>query len=212
DESSTVLLRYARLLAPGLAGSASLWRSRTSRTSPATHCADEPYVARAATTRSRTARLDSTAKRLVVNHSPALSPAAHSVFVSACAPTDVGATTRLADPRVPSMAARSTESGFLPAAVGSGPHLADHVSVSVVRPLESSPDGQPGNRSPAPPSGSETIASFPLLQFLHAPALAASNKTPSRHCHCVPTSFPSPPRSLYRAPPVFAGERANRIL
>src|SRR5208282_1083765 len=204
--------RYARLLAPGLAGSASLWRSRTSRTSPATHCADEPYVARAATTRSRTARLDSTAKRLVVNHSPALSPAAHSVFVSASAPTDDGVTAELADPRVPSMAARSTESGFLPAAVESGPHLADHVSVSVVRPLESSPDGQPGNRSPAPPSGSETTASFPLLRSLRAPGPAASNKTPPRWCRCASGSSPSPPLSWYRAPPAFAGERASHIL
>src|SRR5208282_6892348 len=102
DESSTVLLRYARLLAPGLAGSASRYRSRTSRTSPATHCTDERYVARAATTQSRTARLGSIAKRLVVNHSPALSPAAHSVSASACAPTDDGVTAELADPRVPS--------------------------------------------------------------------------------------------------------------
>jgi hypothetical protein len=70
---------------------------------------------------------------------------------SACAPTDDGAATRPADPVAPSKAARSPESGFLPIASESNPHLADHVSVSAARLPEFLPDDQPDIRFPTLP-------------------------------------------------------------
>src|SRR5277367_4075859 len=61
-----------------------------------------------------------------------------SVFACAAVPTGDGVRATLADPAVPWKAARSTENGFLPAALEVARHRAGHVSVCGVRPLESS--------------------------------------------------------------------------
>src|SRR2546425_4528320 len=128
------VLRDARRLAPRLAGSVSRSRPRTSRTTPATRSVDERYAAPTATTPSCVGLLGSTGRGPVVNRSPRPWPAAHSGLASACVPTDDGAAATPAGLAAPSQAARSTESGFLPAASELSPHLADHVSASVARP------------------------------------------------------------------------------
>src|SRR2546425_4860796 len=123
------VLRDARRLAPRLAGSVSRSRPRTSRTTPATRSVDERYAAPTATTPSCVGLLGSTGRGPVVIHSPRPWPAAHSGLASACVPTDDGAVAKRADRAVPAKAARSTESGFLPASSELSPHLVGHVSV-----------------------------------------------------------------------------------
>src|SRR6202030_92848 len=149
DGSSAAVLRLVRKLAPRLAGLISRSPPRTSRTSPATRFADMRYGAPRATMRSCFVRRGSTGQCLVVDHSPRLSTAAHFGSASACVPTDDDAATRPVDPAVPSKAARSPESDLPPAASESTPHLADRVSVFVVRRLESVPDDRLGIRSRA---------------------------------------------------------------
>ena len=97
-------------------------------------------------------------------------------------PTDDGARATLADPAVPATVARSTENGFLPAALAVTPHRAGHVSVYGARPLESSRDVRPDSRFPVLPSAAKTISSTPSLRCLHAPDRKAWNKTPARCC------------------------------
>ena len=92
-----------------------------------------------------------------------------SVFACAAVPTGDGVRATLADPAVPAKAARSTENGFLPAALEVARHRAGDVSVCGVRPLESSLDDRPDSRFPAPPSGAKTISSIRLLRYLHVP-------------------------------------------
>src|SRR5580692_733019 len=72
------------------------------------------------------------------------------------------------------------ESVLLPAVTGANPHLADHASVFVARPLESLPDDPPDIRSPVLPSGSQTTASIRWLRSPHAPAAEAGNRTLAR--------------------------------
>src|SRR6266566_4201163 len=206
------MLRDARRPAPRLADSVSRSRPRTSRTTPATRSADERYAAPTATTPSCVGLLGSTGRDLVVIHSPRQSPAAHSGLASACVPTDDGAVAKRADRAVPSKAARSTESGFLPAASELSPHLVGHVSASVARPPESSLDDRPGTRFPVLPSGLETIASIRSLRSPRAPAPVAWNRSSARCSLHAPR--PSPPTPPFGCPvsPVFVGECASRIL
>src|SRR5580658_2589717 len=117
-----------------------------------------------------------------LKHSPARWPATRSVSACAGAPTDGGVRATLADPAVPATVARSTENGFLPAALAVAPHRAGHVSVYGARPLESSPDVRPDSRFPVLPSAAKTISSTPSLRCLHAPDRKAWNKTPARCC------------------------------
>src|SRR5271170_2373336 len=97
-------------------------------------------------------------------------------------PTDDDVRATLGDPAVPATAARSTENGFLPAALEVARHLAGHVSVCEVRPLESSLDDRPDSRFPVLPSAAKTTSSTPSLRSLRAPDLEAWNKTPARRC------------------------------
>src|ERR1700752_630762 len=138
-------------------------------------------------------RRGSTGRCLVGDHSPGQSTAAHFVFASACVPTDDGAVTKTADPVAPSKAARSPESGFLPIASESNPHLADHVSASVARLRESVPDGRPDIRFPVLPGDLKTTASIPWVRYPLALGLEAKNnsRTLSPSCWRV-TSATSP--------------------
>src|ERR1700728_1151506 len=127
-------------------------------------------------------------------------------------PTDDGVRATPADPAVPSKAARSTENGFPLTVLEVTRHLAGHVSVGGVRPLESSPDDPPDNRYRVLPSGSKTTSSIRSLRYLPAPDWEASNKTPAhdrlRGPECRSQLLPS--RCL--ASPTFAGEHANHML
>ena len=78
--------------------------------------------------------LGSTATGLAAARLPTQWPGARSALVFAFAPTDDDAVTRPVNLVAPSKAARSPESGFLPAPSESNPHHADHVSASVAHP------------------------------------------------------------------------------
>src|ERR1700678_1814887 len=209
-----VISSPAVVRSPARSSTRSVVRSllRTWRTSPATHCADERCAWSEATRRWLLARFHSKANFLAVNHSPGQSPAAHSVSGSAGGPTDDGARATLGDPAVPSKVARSKENGFRPTTLKAARHLADHASVGGVRRLESSPDDQPGSRSPALPSGAKTTSSIRSLRCLLVPDREASNKTPAHFRLRAPESGSQPLRSRCPASPTFAGEHANHIL
>src|ERR1700730_10974205 len=107
---------------------------QTSRTRLATHSVDAPCVGPTTKTPAYLVLRNSTATDLAVARLPRQWPGARSALACASVPTDDGAAISRADPEAPLKAARSTESGFPPAASESNPHLADHVSASVARP------------------------------------------------------------------------------
>src|SRR5277367_1493691 len=118
----------------------------------------------------------------------------------------------LGDPAVPSKVAKSKENGFRPATSKAARHLADRASVGGVRPLESSPDDQPGSRSLVLPSGAKTTSSIRSLRCLLVPDREAWNKTPARFSLRAPESGSPLLPSRCPASPTFAGEHANHNL
>ena len=84
---------------------------------------------------------------------------------------------------------RSPEIALLPAVTEASPHHVDHVSASVVRPLESLPDGQPGIRFQVLPSGSQTTAWIQWLRCPRAPVGEALTRATTPRVRSLLSSF-----------------------